>query len=126
MATVNKKTGEKLNPSSSADQGISNNLESFTCFWLDQQVNSTQDNLETQKQLRHVINHLQTFDSNDRCEKHIRRITKEKVVLIVSGSAGREVVPRLHDLAQLSAVYVFCKDQKDNEKWANKYHKVEY
>ncbi len=100
------------------------NLESFACVWLDQAVNSTEDNINTQKELRQVINHLQIFDNSDKCEQHIRQITQEKVVLIVSGGLGRQVVPRLHDLAQLSAFYVFCQDKKANELWANKYCKV--
>ncbi|CAF1569454.1 unnamed protein product, partial [Rotaria sordida] len=32
--------------------------------------------------------------------------------------------PQLHDLPQFSACYIFCQDQKANEQWANKYHKV--
>ncbi len=103
-----------------------NNLESFACLWLDQNIDSTQGNRDTQKELRHVINHLRTFDNSDECEKYIRQINQEKVILIVSGSLGQEIVPRLHDLPQLSACYVFCKDKKRNEEWASKYLKVKY
>ncbi|CAF2893640.1 unnamed protein product [Rotaria sp. Silwood2] len=110
----NKKTIESITP----------NLESFTCLWLDQNVDLTQDNRDTQQELRKIINHLQTFDNSDECEKYIRKITQEKIVLIVSGALGRQVVPRLHDLPQFSACYVFCQDKKANEQWANKYPKV--
>jgi hypothetical protein len=103
---------------------MDSNLESFACLWLDQNVDSTQDNRDTQKELRQVINHLRTFDNSDECEQYIRQITKEKVVLIVSGSLGRQIVPRLHDLPQFSAFYVFCQDKKANEQWTNKFHKV--
>jgi hypothetical protein len=103
-----------------------NNLESFACLWLDQNIDSTQGNRDTQKELRHVINHLRTFDNSDECEKYIRQINQEKVILIVSGSLGQEIVPRLQDLPQLSAFYVFCQDKKRNEEWANKYPKVKY
>jgi len=40
------------------DQPMTSNLESFACLWLDQNVNSTQDNRDTQKELCQVINHL--------------------------------------------------------------------
>ena len=108
----------------SADQSICVNLESFACLWLDRNINSTEDNLETQKELRQVINHLQTFDDSDQCEQYIRQITKEKVILIVSGSLGQEIVPRLHNLPHFSACYVFCQDKTGNEQWARKYQKV--
>ncbi len=103
---------------------MDSNLESFACLWLDQNVNSTQDNRDTLQELRQVINHLRTFNDSDECEQYIRQITKEKVVLIVSGALGRQVVPRLHDLPQFSACYVYCQDKKANEQWANKFPKV--
>ncbi|CAF3345867.1 unnamed protein product [Rotaria sp. Silwood1] len=124
MATNKQQLTKTSSSKESVDQSINSNFESFTCLWLDQNVNSTQDNLQTQKELRQVINHLRTFDKSDECEQYIRKITKEKVVLIVSGSLGRQLVPQVHDLRQFSACYVFCQDQKANEQWANKYHKL--
>ncbi|CAF4766950.1 unnamed protein product [Rotaria sp. Silwood1] len=103
---------------------MNSNLESFACLWLDQNIYSRQDNIETQKELRQVINHLRTFDQSDECEQYLRQITKEKVVLIVSSSLGRQIVPRLHDLPHFSACYVFCQDEKTNDLWTNQYNKV--
>jgi hypothetical protein len=103
---------------------MASNLETFACLWLDQNVNSTEDNRETQQEIQQVINHLRTFDNLDECEQHIRQISEEKVVLIVSGSLGKQIVPRLHNLPQVSACYVFCQDKKANEPWASKYSKV--
>ncbi len=131
MATSKKpilKTSNSSATTSNKTQAVTQpnnpNLESFACLWLDQNVNSTDDNRETQQQLRQVINHLQTFGDSYQCEEYIKQIKQEKIVLIVSGSLGREVVPRLHSLSQLSACYVFCGNKEANEKWANKYHKV--
>ncbi|CAF0820146.1 unnamed protein product [Rotaria sordida] len=124
MATSTNQSTKASNSAKSVDQPMNSNLESFACLWLDQNVNSTKDNLQTQKELRQVINHLRIFDNIDECEQYIRQITNEKLVLIVSGSLGRQVVPQLHDLPQFSACYIFCQDQKANEQWANKYHKV--
>jgi hypothetical protein len=126
MATSKKQSSNVSSASKLNDHSKGSNLELFACLWLDQSVDSTQDNRDTQKELRQVINHLRTFDNSDECEQYIQQITQEKVVLIVSGSLGRQVVPRLHDLPQFSACYVFCQDKKANEQWANKYHKVKY
>ncbi len=131
MATSKNPTSKTSNSSATTSnktqamtQSNNPNLESFACLWLDQNVNSTDDNRETQQQLRQVINHLKTFSDSNQCEEYVKQINQEKVVLIVSGSLGREVVPRLHSLSQLSACYVFCGDKEANEKWANKYRKV--
>ena len=45
------------------------NLESFICLWLDRSVGMSEDNMNTQQQLRKIINHLQTFDNAYECEK---------------------------------------------------------
>jgi hypothetical protein len=117
-------TATRTNKEPTTSQFSGTNLESFACLWLDQNINSTEDNLETQKELRQVINHLRTFNDGNQCEQYIQQVNHEKVVLIVSGSLGRQVVPRLHSLSQFSACYVFCQDKKANEQWASKYHKV--
>jgi hypothetical protein len=131
MATSKKPTlkasssiATTIKTTTTANQFNNPNLESFACLWLDQNVNSTEDNLRTQQELRQVINHLRIFADSDQCEQYIEQITNEKIVLIVSGLLGRQVVPRLHSLPQFSACYVFCQDKKANEQWANKYHKV--
>ncbi|CAF0828725.1 unnamed protein product [Didymodactylos carnosus] len=105
-------------------QKLSVNLETHACLWLDQDVNSTQDNLETQQQLRKIINYMQTFDDLEKCEDYIRQAKNEKIVLIVSGRFGKEIIPRLHDLAQFSACYIYCGNKAANDKWAKAYPKV--
>ncbi|CAF0847660.1 unnamed protein product [Rotaria sordida] len=125
MATSkNQSSKVSTSKNKTTDQSTTANLESFECLWVDQNVDSTQDNRDTQQELHKIINHFRTFDNSDECEEYIRKITQEKVVLIISGSLGRQVVPRLHDLPQLSACYVFCQDKKDNEQWASKYPKI--
>lgn len=103
---------------------MNSNVEWYACFWLDRHVESTEDNRRAQEEIRQVINQLRTFDDPDKCEQTIRGITQEKVILIVSGTLGRQVVPRIHDLPQLGACYVFCQDKEANEQWTKKYSKV--
>ncbi|CAF1293789.1 unnamed protein product [Rotaria sordida] len=100
------------------------NIDIFACFWLDQDIYTTEDNRKTLEELKHIINHVETFDIAKECEQAIRNITHEKVVLICSDTLGRQLIPRLHDLAQFSACYILCRDQSANEQWTNKYAKV--
>jgi hypothetical protein len=103
---------------------MASNVKSFKYLWLDRNVNSADDNIETQKELRQIISDLRTFENSDKCEQYIRQITEEQVVLIVSGAFGQQIVPRLHDLPQFFACYVFCQNKKANEGWAKNYDKV--
>jgi hypothetical protein len=102
-----------------------NNLEIFSLVWLDTSINNSEENLETQQRLRTIINHLQTFDDSTRCEDYIRSVSMhDRIVIIVSGLSGRQLVPRIHSLRQVCSIYVYCMDRKTNEKWTKNYTKV--
>jgi hypothetical protein len=103
------------------------NLETFSLLWLDAQVNTTEDNRQTQLKLRQIINHLKTFDDQQQCHRHILSLSpQDRLVLIVSGRYGRELVPQIHQLRQLSSIYVYCRDKQANEQWAKNFTKVGY
>jgi hypothetical protein len=102
-----------------------NNLETFALLWLDAAVNTSEENREAQQRLRSTINHVTTFEDPNLCQQHIRSVyLQDRLVLIVSGRLGQEVVPRIHQVRQLSAIYVYCMDKQRNEKWAKNFTKV--
>jgi hypothetical protein len=102
-----------------------NNLETFSLLWLDASVNMTDDNLHARDELQSIFNQLKTFENPTECEQYIRSmLVEDRIVLIVSGQLGREIVPRIHSLEQLLSVYVYCYDQNANEQWSSQYKKV--
>jgi hypothetical protein len=101
------------------------NLETFGLLWLDAAVNSSEENRQAQQQLRATINHVITFEDANRCQQYIRSIcAHDRLVLIVSGQLGQEVVPSIHQMRQLSSIYVYCMNKERNEKWAKNFTKV--
>jgi plasmid stabilization system protein ParE len=101
------------------------NPEIFSLIWLDATVNSNEENLNVQQQLRTLIHHLKAFDNVNECLQYIRSISKQnRIILIVSGRLGREIVPRIHRLRQISSIYVYCMDKEKNEQWTQKFPKV--
>ncbi len=101
------------------------NLETYFLIWLDVTVNTSEENIEAQQQLRTSINHLTTFDDENECEEYIRSISKDdRIVLIVSGQLGQQFVPRIHQLQQIFSIYVYCMNKIENEKWTPNFNKV--
>jgi hypothetical protein len=101
------------------------NLETFSLLWLDAQVNTTKDNRQAQEKLRQIINHLKTFDDQQQCHQYILSLSpQDRLVLIISGRCGRQLIPQIHQLRQLSSVYVYCMDKQANEQWAKDFTKV--
>ncbi len=95
---------------------------SYSILWLDPSVNTDKNNRHAQKEFRSIINHLKTFEDEDQFEQYIQSVSPHKrLILIVNGRLGKEVVPRIHHIPQILSIYVYCMDQKRNEQWAKDY-----
>jgi hypothetical protein len=100
-------------------------VETISLVWLDASINQSEENVETQNNLREIIHPLKLLEDCDKCEQYIRsKPTTDRVILIVSGQLGREIVPRIHSLQQLSSIYIYCHNRTANEQWTQSYQKV--
>jgi len=103
----------------------SDQFETSVLIWLDANVNSNKENKQAQGELCSIIRHFKTFENLNQCQEFIRSVRPHnRIVLIVSGQFGREIVPKIHQLEQLSAIYVYCMNKEANEQWAKDFLKV--
>ncbi|CAF3868046.1 unnamed protein product, partial [Rotaria sp. Silwood1] len=59
------------------------------------------------------------------CQKYIEEQSeKDRLVVIVSGQLGKEIVPSVHNLQQVMSIYVYCMNKEINEQWASRFVKV--
>jgi hypothetical protein len=101
------------------------NLETFSLVWLDATIGNSKDSRNTEQQLRNIINHLRKFEDRHECEQYIeQRAQDERLVLIVSGELGQEIVPRIHHMRQVTSIYVYRTDKNRNERWTDQFTKV--
>lgn len=108
-------------PSTSSQE----NLETYCLVWLDNYANSSSENRQAQQQLIRIINQLLTFENEYQCLQHIQTLPKnDRVILIASGRFGRQIVPQIVDFRQITSIYIYCMDQRANERWARQYAKV--
>jgi len=92
--------------------------------WLDASVNSTQENFNAQQMLHTPTNYLKTYTDDKECENYIRSAPKRhRIILIVGGRSGQLIIPRIHSLVQVSTIFVYCMDRR-NEEWTKAYKKV--
>ena len=101
------------------------NLETFSLVWLGDLLDTEENNISIKKQLRASINHLKTFDDDEQCEQHIRSLAKhDQIVLIVNDQVGQKLIPRIHQLRQVSSIYVHFNDNEQIKEWIQQYPKV--
>ncbi|CAF1511522.1 unnamed protein product [Rotaria sordida] len=67
---------------------------------------------------------MQMFEDADECEQYMRRSTQDRMILVVIGSSAEAFVPRIHELKQLIAIFVFSSNKKKFEQWSPIYSKV--
>ncbi|CAF3337293.1 unnamed protein product [Rotaria socialis] len=100
-------------------------FETFLLIWLDPNVDTSTDNVQTQKRLREILTCLITFDKVEPCERCLKKCcANEKIILIVSGAYGQEIIPKIHHLKRLITIYVYCLDVGRNKQWAKTFAKV--
>lgn len=100
------------------------NLEKFSLVWLDAGKDRDTVDRHAQSELRTIINYLKIFENVDDCQNFLEQAEHHYIVLIVSGQLGRKIVPIIHDLHQVTAIYVYCIDKPRNEQWTREFQKV--
>lgn len=100
-------------------------LERSSLIWLDATMNECQENIDVQNQLRKLVHHFKTFTNCEECEQYIRSASiHNHIILVVSGHLGQVIVPHIHQIQQVSSIYVYCMDKAKNEQWSSQYKKV--
>ncbi|CAM4915895.1 unnamed protein product [Rotaria socialis] len=111
-------------PKSPSDNEIEY-LETFTLAWLDSHIDDDEHNIILGKRLRQYITHLVTFDNQKLCEQWLKnRSTDEKIFLIVTGETGKTILPNIHHLRSVIAIYIFCWKPELHISWAKAYSKI--
>jgi hypothetical protein len=95
-------------------------------IWLDHTIDEENDDdcRNTLTQLRHVVSNIKTFIDDGKCIEFINNIHDEKVCIIISGSLGRYIVPRLHYMPQIDSIFIFCSNIQLHELWSKEWPKI--
>jgi hypothetical protein len=99
-------------------------IDASEFLWLDTSVNR-QESQNGQARLRLFVDRLQVFEDLDRCEQHIQStLTDDQLALIVGGQTGLQIIPRVHQLPQVSTIYIQCANFELPQTWTQEYTKV--
>ena len=99
--------------------------QNFLLVWVDAGIDqSNKDSQDTLAQLRSVVNDVTICTQPDQCIQFLNDINDEKAFVIVSGSLGQHLVPDIHAMPQLDAIYIFCGNKSRHEQWAQNWVKI--
>ncbi|CAF4372486.1 unnamed protein product, partial [Didymodactylos carnosus] len=96
------------------------NNDKLIIIWLDANIDP-----KLERDLHCAVSVLKVFQDPDQCVDHIISFENgENVLLIVSGSYGRNIVPLIYQISQLVWIYIYCINKQVNEQWAKNYEKI--
>ncbi|CAF1283859.1 unnamed protein product [Adineta steineri] len=100
-------------------------MQNVLLIWLDNDINENNANCNnTIKQLKRVFNNINTFTNSNQCVEFIQTINNNKVCMIVSGSLGQHIVPHVHNMSQVDAIFIFCNNPGWHKQWVNEWPKI--
>ena len=109
---------------SSYSIGPSSKQRKVGIFWLDSEVNNSEENLSAQQQLYNSFNNVEIFENEAQCHELIRSNSNQPVFLIVSGQLSRKIVPAIESLGQVIGIYIYCMNESRHIDWAKGFPKV--
>jgi uncharacterized protein with HEPN domain len=100
-------------------------LQNSLLVWLDINIDTnTKDHQTAVTQLLQVVHDINIFTDSNQCIRFMEGLNDDKAYMIISGSLGQYIVPKVHDISQLDAIFIFCSDKKRHEQWAKQWLKI--
>jgi tetratricopeptide (TPR) repeat protein len=101
-------------------------VQNVLLIWLDRNIDEdhNDDCRSTIKQLRCVVNNINTFSDENECIDFLSEIDNQKACMIISGSLGERIVPLVHDMSQVDSIFIFCSYTSDHQEWTEKWPKI--
>ncbi|CAF5164525.1 unnamed protein product, partial [Rotaria sp. Silwood1] len=100
--------------------------ENYMVIWVDGNMDMTnQDCHNTLAQLRGVVNQVIHCTTTEECVQQLNENPEEISFVISSGALGQHLVPSIHGMAKLNAIYIFCRKKERYQDWARNWTKIQ-
>ncbi|CAF1445965.1 unnamed protein product [Adineta steineri] len=97
----------------------------YLLIWVDASIDqSDKDCQNTLAHLKNVVNDVTLCTESDQCIQALTKVDKEQAFVITSGSLGQHLVPEIHGVPQLNAIYIFCGNKSRHEGWTQNWIKI--
>jgi len=100
-------------------------VQNVALIWLDNSTDrDSEDYQNTMTQLQCVVNTIEIFTDDVQCIDFLKHVTDEKVIMIISDALCQNTLPLIHNIVQIHAIFIFYRNEKQYESWAQKWPKI--
>ncbi|CAF0746299.1 unnamed protein product [Adineta steineri] len=122
-------SGSKSNRNTAASSNIrqprQRMVQNYLLIWVDANIDQAdKDCKNTLAQLKSVVNDVNLCTEPDQCIQTLNNVDNEQAFVITSGSLGQHLVPEIHGIPQLDAIYIFCSNKSRHEGWTQNWKKI--
>ncbi|CAF1161747.1 unnamed protein product [Adineta steineri] len=127
MGAHKSKENVTTTPKSTASSNIRRQrmAQNYLLIWVDASIDEgKKDCQDTLTQLKNLVNDVNLCTESKQCIEVLNKVDREQAFVITSGSLGQHLVPEIHDIPQLDAIYIFCGDKSRHEGWTQNWTKI--
>ncbi|CAF1198520.1 unnamed protein product [Adineta steineri] len=118
-------TTSKSTASSNIRQSRRHMAQNYLLVWVDASIDqANKDYKKTLTQLNNVVNDVNICIKPSQCIQLLSQIDNERAFVITSGSLGQHLVPEIHGMPQLDAIYILCGNKCRHQGWAQNWTKI--
>jgi len=100
-------------------------MESIHLIWLYSDIDDTDENCRNIiSQFDSIINKINIFKDRDECVDFLTNIDNENICLIISGVFCQDMIPLIHDLSQISHIFIYYENEIEYEQWIKDWLKI--
>ncbi|CAF5206671.1 unnamed protein product, partial [Rotaria magnacalcarata] len=100
--------------------------QNYSLIWLDGSIDLSEDDWQAKlTQVQSIVSDVHMFTQSDDCLEFLKNTIVEKVFLIASGYSGQDLIPKIHSMSQLDAIYIFCGNATRHKAWATAWLKIQ-
>ncbi|CAF0779103.1 unnamed protein product [Adineta steineri] len=100
-------------------------VQNYLLVWIDASIDEgRKDCQNTLTQLKNVVNNVNLCTEPNQCIQVLNKVDKERAIVITSGSLGQHMVPEIHGMPQLEAIYIFCGNKSRHQGWTQNWTKI--
>jgi hypothetical protein len=99
-------------------------IDNMTLIWLDKRIGRTDENYYSMKRFCDLFNNIRTFNRIDSFIDYLYNEVNEAIILVVSGSFGSQIIPKIHLFNLIDSIYIFCENKTKHQLWAKDFHKI--
>ena len=104
---------------SSLQNSVTRIIQNHLIVWLNENITENIDDLQNSvAKLREISNTVKMFPNVSECITFINQIGNQNIFMIFSGVLHQTTMTEMHDLPQLSAIYILCSDTKQYQQWS--------